>query len=144
VAEALGVVGEKYAILVLREVFYGVRRFDEIQRNTGAPRDVLTARLRRLVDAGVLSRRQYSERPPRFEYRLTDAGRELRPVLMALMKWGDRHMPNAPHVVFEHSCGADLDPVMICRACGREVGDGELIAHYDAPGWNEDGTRAAG
>ena len=91
-ADALAVVGEKYAILVLREVFYGVRRFDEIQRNTGAPRDVLTARLRRLEDAGVLTRRRYSDRPPRFEYRLTDAGRELRPVLMTLMAWGDKHL----------------------------------------------------
>jgi DNA-binding HxlR family transcriptional regulator len=141
VADALGVVGEKYALLVLREVFYGVRRFDEIQRNTGAPRDVLTARLRRLVEAGVLTRRPYSERPPRFEYRLTPAGRELRPVLMTLMAWGDRHLADRPYVVFEHSCGADLDPMTVCRACGREVREGELTPHYDAPGWNEDGTR---
>jgi DNA-binding HxlR family transcriptional regulator len=144
VADTLAVIGEKYAILVLREVFYGVRRFDEIQRNTGAPRDVLTARLRRLEDAGILTRRRYSDRPPRFEYRLTDAGRELRPVLMTLMAWGDKHLTGRPYVVFEHSCGADLDPVTVCRACGREVADGELTPHYDAPGWNEDGTRAAG
>ena len=144
VADALAVVGEKYALLVLREVFYGVRRFDEIQRNTGAPRDVLTARLRRLEDAGVLTRRRYSDRPPRFEYRLTDAGRELRPVLMTLMAWGDKHLAARPYVVFEHSCGADLDPMTVCRACGREVTDGELTPHYDVAGWNEDGTRAAG
>jgi DNA-binding HxlR family transcriptional regulator len=142
VADALGVVGEKYAILVLREVFYGVRRFDEIQRNTGAPRDVLTARLRRLVDAGVLVRRQYSERPPRFEYRLTPAGRDLRPVLMTLMDWGEKHL-GASYVVFEHSCGADFEPVMTCRVCGKEVQHGELTPHFDAAGWNDDGTRAS-
>jgi DNA-binding HxlR family transcriptional regulator len=144
VADALAVVGEKYALLVLREAFYGVRRFDEFQRNIGAPRDVLTARLRRLVDAGVLTRRRYSERPPRYEYRLTPAGRELRPVLMTLMAWGDKHLATTPSVVFEHACGADLDPVVTCRACGREVGEGELTPHFHAPGWNEDGTRAAG
>ena len=143
IADALGVVGEKYALLVLREVFYGVRRFDEIQRNTGAPRDVLTARLRRLVDAGVLTRRQYSERPPRFEYRLTPSGRDLRPVLITLMAWGDKHLAGRSPVVFEHSCGADFEPVMTCRACGQEVGHGELTPHYDAAGWNEDGTRAS-
>lgn len=144
VADALSVVGEKYAFLVLREVFYGVRRFDEIQRNTGAPRDVLTARLRRLVEAGVLARSRYSDRPPRFEYRLTEAGRELHPVLMTLMAWADKHLPGDPYVVFEHSCGADLEPLTVCRHCGREVRDGELTPHFDAPGWNEDGTRAAG
>lgn len=142
IADALGVIGEKYAILVLREVFYGVRRFDEIQRNTGAPRDVLTSRLRRLVDAGVLTRSQYSDRPPRSEYRLTPAGRDLRPVLMTLMAWGDKHLTSS-YVVFEHSCGADFEPVMTCRACGHEVAGGELTPHYDADGWNEDGTRAS-
>ena len=143
VADALAVVGEKYSLLVLREVFYGVRRFEDIQRNTGAPRDVLTSRLRRLVDAGVLTRRRYSERPPRFEYRLTPAGRELRPVLLTLMAWGDKHVRRTPSVVFEHSCGAGLEPVVVCRACGGEVGHDELTPHFDAPGWNEDGTRAA-
>lgn len=144
VADALAVVGEKYALLVLREVFYGIRRFEDLQRNTGAPRDVLTARLRRLEAAGVLVRRRYSERPPRFEYRLTDAGRELRPVLLTLMAWGDRHVRSSPSVVFEHTCGADLEPVVVCRACGAEVRHNELTPHFDAPGWNEDGTRAAG
>lgn len=144
VADALAVVGEKYALLVLREVFYGIRRFEDLQRNTGAPRDVLTARLRRLEAAGVLVRRRYSERPPRFEYRLTDAGRELRPVLLTLMAWGDRHVRSSPSVVFEHTCGADLEPVVVCRACGVEVRHNELTPHFDAPGWNEDGTRAAG
>jgi DNA-binding HxlR family transcriptional regulator len=144
VADALAVVGEKYALLVLRELFWGVHRFEDLQRNIGAPRDVLTSRLRRLEAAGVLVRHRYSERPPRFEYRLTDAGRELHPVLMALMAWGDKHARPVPAVVFEHTCGADLEPVVVCRACGGEVHRRDLTPHVDAPGWNEDGTRAAG
>lgn len=138
-AAALGVIGEKYSLLVLREVFYGVRRFDAIARNTGAPRDVLTARLRHLVAAGVLSRHQYSERPPRFEYRLTDAGRELRPVLLTLMAWGDRHLTDTPSVIFEHSCGADLVPVVTCRACGVEVTGGDLTPRFQDSEWRTAG-----
>ncbi|HXP13722.1 MAG TPA: helix-turn-helix domain-containing protein, partial [Actinomycetes bacterium] len=85
IADTLGVIGEKYSLLVLREIFFGVRRFDAITRNIGAPRDVLAARLRHLVEAGVLEKVPYNERPPRFDYRLTAAGRELRPVLLMLM-----------------------------------------------------------
>ena len=81
VARTLEIVGEKWAMLAVREVFFGNRRFDEMIRRTGAPRDTLAARLRTLVDRGILERRQYSERPARFEYRLTEAGRELYPVL---------------------------------------------------------------
>ncbi|HEU5109830.1 MAG TPA: helix-turn-helix domain-containing protein [Micromonosporaceae bacterium] len=121
IAAALGVVGEKYSLLVLREVFFGVHRFDAIARNTGAPRDVLAARLRKLVEARVLEARPYSLHPPRQEYHATAAGEELRPVLLLLMKWGDRHVADVPPVVFSHDCGADLDPVLACRACGEPV-----------------------
>src|SRR5215831_3449196 len=82
VAAALGVIGEKWSLLVIRELAWGVHRFDAIARNTGAPRDILTSRLRRLESAGVLERRRYQERPERFEYFLTQAGHELRPVLL--------------------------------------------------------------
>jgi DNA-binding HxlR family transcriptional regulator len=112
---------------------------DAIARNVGAPRDVLTARLRRLVEAGVLTRHQYSEHPPRFEYRLTAAGRELRPVLPTLMHRGDRHLADAPAVVFEHSCGAEPEPVVVCGACRHEVGGGELSARFLDPHWGPAG-----
>ncbi|MEV7007881.1 helix-turn-helix domain-containing protein [Streptosporangium sp. NPDC051022] len=135
VADALGVVGEKHSLLVLREVFFGVRRFDAMVRNIGAPRDILAARLRHLVEAGVLEKVPYSERPPRFEYHLTDAGQDLRPVLLALMKWGDRYLADRPPIVWEHSCGADLDPVIVCRACGQEPAAGSLTPHFRDPGW---------
>jgi DNA-binding HxlR family transcriptional regulator len=130
VAAALGVIGEKYSLLVLREVFFRVRRFDAIQRNTGAPRDVLTTRLRRLVDAGVLEKVRYQERPERYEYHLTPAGVELRPVLLVLMQWGDRHLVAGPPVVLEHSCGADLDATLICRDCGAEVRNRDITPRF--------------
>ncbi|MGK4578632.1 winged helix-turn-helix transcriptional regulator [Kitasatospora sp. HPMI-4] len=139
IADALGVVGEKYSLLVLREVFFDVHRFDAIARNTAAPRDVLTARLRRLVDAGVLEKVRYNERPPRYEYRLTPAGEELRPVLLMLLRWGDRHLKDVPPTVFEHSCGADLDPVAVCRACGEEVRGRSLTPRFQVPGWTAAG-----
>ena len=92
IARTLEVVGEKWALLAVREVFLGNRRFDEMVRRTGAPRDTLTARLRTLVDSGVLQRRQYSDHPPRFEYHLTAAGRDLYPVILTLLRWGDEHL----------------------------------------------------
>src|SRR6202050_4753453 len=88
IARTLDIVGEKWALLALREVFLGDRRFDEMVKRTGAPRDTLTARLRTLVGAGVLERRPYSDHPARFEYHLTDAGRALYPVIVPLMRWG--------------------------------------------------------
>lgn len=139
IAAALAVVGEKYSLLVLREVFYGVRRFDGMVRNIGAPRDILTARLRKLVDAGVLERVQYSERPPRYEYHATEAGLELRGVLHLLRQWGDRHLMETPPVMFEHSCGADLETVPTCRSCGAEPAVGELSARFASPEWTTEG-----
>jgi DNA-binding HxlR family transcriptional regulator len=122
IARTLELIGEKWALLVLREVFLGVRRFDAIQRNTGAPRDILSARLRKLVAGGLLERRQYQERPARFEYRLTGPGRELLPVLLTLMQWGDRHLADGePPLTYRHRCGADLEPTLVCGACGEQV-----------------------
>jgi DNA-binding HxlR family transcriptional regulator len=127
IARTLELIGERWAILTLREVFLGVRRFDAIQRNTGAPRDILSARLRKLISAGILERRQYQERPARFEYRLTGAGRELLPVLLTLMDWGDRHLTDgeAP-LTYRHRCGADFKPVLVCQACGEPVARRDL------------------
>src|SRR3954454_24900107 len=92
IARTLEVVGEKWALLDVREVFLGNRRFDEMVRRTGAPRDTLTPRPRTLVHAGTPPRRQYSDPPPRFEYHLTGAGRDLYPVILTLLRWGDEHL----------------------------------------------------
>jgi DNA-binding HxlR family transcriptional regulator len=145
IADTLALVGEKYSLLVLREVCLGNGRFDQLVRNIGAPRDILATRLRRLVDAGILVKQPYSERPQRFEYRPTRAGLELEPVLMTLMAWGDRHLRtdgDRPMVV-EHSCGRALTPVVTCQACGDEVRHEDLRAHPQTPGWTVTGPTAA-
>jgi len=130
VAAALGVIGEKWSLLVIRELAFGVYRFDAIARNTGAPRDILTNRLRRLEAAGVLEKRQYQERPPRFEYHLTQAGDELRLVLLSLAQWGDRWAIDEPATTFVHTCSKELDLVHTCRACGGEVTGRDLRARH--------------
>jgi DNA-binding HxlR family transcriptional regulator len=121
VARTLEIVGEKWALLAIREVFLGNRRFDEMVRRTGAPRDTLAARLRSLVGAGILERRQYSVHPARYEYRLTEAGRELYPVILTLMRWGDKHLggDDGPPMVLEHACGHRLTATVVCEACGQ-------------------------
>jgi DNA-binding HxlR family transcriptional regulator len=123
VARTLEIVGEKWALLAVREVFLGNRRFDEMVHRIGAPRDTLAARLRSLVGAGILERRQYSEHPARYEYRLTTAGQELYPVILTLMRWGDEHLAGdggAP-MVLEHACGHRLAAQVVCEACGEPV-----------------------
>lgn len=122
VADALAVLGERWALLALREVFLGVRRFDEIQANTGAPRSVLTRRLVMLVEADVLERRTYQAQGERqrAEYVLTDAGRELQPVITALMQWGDAHIADRPPLAVTHrDCGAPVRAVLTCSAGHR-------------------------
>jgi DNA-binding HxlR family transcriptional regulator len=95
IADALEVVGERWSLLVLRELGFGVHRFSDIQVNTGAPRETLALRLRTLEENGIIERRRYSDHPPRDEYHLTPAGRELLPVLGALRAWGQRHVTPA-------------------------------------------------
>src|SRR5258708_36065829 len=123
VARTLEVVGEKWALLAVREVFLGNGRFDEMVRRTGAPRDTLAARLRTLVDAGVLERTPYCEHPARYEYQLTPAGRDLYPVILSLRHWGDVYLAakDAPSQQASHSCGHRLVPRIVCKACGEYV-----------------------
>jgi DNA-binding HxlR family transcriptional regulator len=143
IARTLDIVGEKWALLAVREVFLGNRRFDEMVRRTGAPRDTLAARLRTLTGAGILERRQYCEHPARYEYRLTEAGRDLYPVIVALMRWGDEHLAGAggPPLVLEHRCGHPLVTHLVCEACGEPVDPRDTRPVYaadtrllDAPG----------
>jgi DNA-binding HxlR family transcriptional regulator len=127
IARTLDIVGEKWALLAIREVFLGNRRFDEMVRRTGAPRDTLTARLKTLVAAGVLERRAYSEHPARFEYFLTQAGRDLYPVIATLMHWGDKYLAGqeGPPLVLEHTCGHRLVAQLTCQACGEPLESGQ-------------------
>ncbi|HKN98358.1 MAG TPA: helix-turn-helix domain-containing protein, partial [Pseudonocardiaceae bacterium] len=122
IANALAVIGERWSLLALREVMLGVHRFDQIARNTGASRDILTTRLRGLEAAGVLERRQYEAHPPRYEYVLTEAGRALSGVLLTLMQWGDRYVTEGePPAVWRHDCGAELQVRTVCAECGEEI-----------------------
>ncbi|MFI6099714.1 winged helix-turn-helix transcriptional regulator [Lentzea sp. NPDC051213] len=122
IANTLEVVGERWSLLALREVFFGNTRFDQIAANTGASRDVLAARLKKLVAAGVLEKRQYSDHPPRHEYLLTDSGRALHNLLLMLKEWGDSYVTEAPlPLVWEHSCGHVLEARVVCAHCGEEA-----------------------
>jgi DNA-binding HxlR family transcriptional regulator len=121
VARTLEVIGERWTILVLREVFNGVRRFDDIQRHLGIPRPILSDRLRRLIDEGVVRRAEYREpgRRAHHEYRLTEQGLDLQTVLLALMEWGDRHPAGAggpARVVRHRGCGERVHVELVCAA----------------------------
>lgn len=118
IAGALDVVGDKWALLVVRDVALGSHRFSDILTGTGAPRERLSARLSALVEAGVLERRQYSDAPPRSGYHLTAAGRDLVPVLQSLLQWGDRWVADTPPLELHHH-GHRIDPGWVCRTCGE-------------------------
>ena len=121
VAASLQVLGERWTLLAIREMGYGVHRFEQITRFTGASRDILADRLRKLEGAGVVERRQYSEHPPRFEYHLTTAGQEARPILLTLAQWGDKWARTPPRGTSAHDCGHALDVDYICHHCGGEI-----------------------
>ena len=140
VARALEVVGERWTILILRDAFLGIRRFDDFQRSLGVARNVLQTRLRRLVDEGLLERRRYQERPLRHEYVLTPRGEDLWPVLLALMEWGDHHRTEratAPRAL-HRGCGGTLTQRCTCTRCEAEIDVGDVELRYDGAG-----TRAA-
>ncbi|WP_329130199.1 helix-turn-helix transcriptional regulator [Streptomyces sp. NBC_01476] len=120
-AASLEILGERWSLLAVREMAYGVHRFAKIAGFTGASRDILTDRLRKLEEAGVIERRQYSEHPPRYEYHLTEAGRELFPVMISLLRWGDKWAVDSPAVVFRHICGEQLAFELTCTHCGEQV-----------------------
>jgi DNA-binding HxlR family transcriptional regulator len=124
VTDAVALLGDRYSLPLVRELLYGNGRFTELVQLLGAPRTLLSSRLRRLEMAGVVKRRRYQAHPPRDEYFLTDAGRELLPVLVALKEWGDRHCPNprsAAKLNFAHACGEPLASQTVCRACRKPV-----------------------
>jgi len=130
VAQCLEVVGEWWSMLVVRDAFLGVTRFDAFQRRLGISRNILQQRLNRLVDAGVLRREPYSEHPVRYDYRLTDKGRDLWPVLTAMRQWGDRYSaPEGPPLVVTHKgCGSSSEAVFVCGSCGEPVGPRDVKA----------------
>ena len=137
IAAALEIVGEKWTFLVLREAFNGVRRFDDMQRRTGAPRQVLSNRLAHLIADGILRKSPYQEpgQRPRSEYRLTEKGMDLFPVIAALLAWGDKHAAAAgPQVLLTHrDCGAPVGLQLAC-ADGHVLGSARDVTPVPGAG----------
>jgi DNA-binding HxlR family transcriptional regulator len=123
IARSLERVGEWWSILILRDAFRGSTRFEQFQKSLGIAPNMLTRRLNALVEAGLLERHRYSERPPREDYRLTERGRDFRPVLWALLAWGNRHFaPEGPSVVIvDGDTGELADPVLVDRRSGQPL-----------------------
>jgi DNA-binding HxlR family transcriptional regulator len=143
IARPLSFLGERWSILVLRDLFLGRRRFDEIQESLGVATNVLSQRLATLVDEGIVERRPYSERPERFEYRLTEKGRDLQPVLLALLRWGDRYTTGAagsPLETVHEDCGKPFHMVPTCSECGGVV-EPANVSNRLGPGANEEQRR---
>ncbi len=139
-AGALEVIGERWSLLIVRDVMNGNRRFGQLQRSLGIARNVLSTRLQRLVEEGILEPRAYQECPPRHEYFLTEKGLDLWPALVALQGWGDRHSagPSGPPIVIVHKeCGGTVSDRGICQRCG------EVLHARDARAMPGPGLRSA-
>lgn len=124
VARSTAVIGDRWTLMVLRDCFLGVRRFEAFQARLGISRTIIAARLKLLTEEGVLRKIPYQENPLRHEYRLTAKGLDLHPLVMAIVHWGDRHYADerGPPILHRHkACGCDFHPVQTCSACGEPV-----------------------
>jgi DNA-binding HxlR family transcriptional regulator len=139
VSRALALIGDQWTLMILREALFGVRRYGQLARNLGIPRPTLSARLRSLVDAGLLERTLYARDPDRYEYRLTEAGRELFGAAAMLMRWGDKYLagPEGPPIVLRHqACGEIARPTLVCDRCGEEI-TAHSVTPETGPGFRE-------
>ena len=135
-ARALSIVGDRWTLLILREAFLRVRRFDDLHARLGIARRVLAERLAHLVAHGILVKVSYQDAPPRHEYRLTERGLGLYPVLIGLVHWGDQHLagPEGPPVLHRHvTCGHNFRSVLTCSECGEAI-DPRHVAPHAGPG----------
>lgn len=124
VARSVAVIGDRWTLMILRDCFLGVRRFEDFERRLGISRSIIADRLKTLADEGVLRRDVYQDRPVRHEYRLTEKGLALHPVIMAIVHWGDVHYAGdaGPPLIHRHkACGCDFAPVQTCSECGETV-----------------------
>lgn len=129
---ALDQMGDRWTFLLLREAFFGVRRFVDFQRNLGIARNLLSERLGQLVSNGILQRRLYQSRPQRYEYRLTDKGRDLYATVVAIMRWGDRWLADTPPLRLTHRAdGGDIEHEIRCATCGQVLGPHDI--RYEHP-----------
>lgn len=132
VAEALVVVRDKWTFLVVRELFFGVSRFTDLENNLGVARNALSQRLKGMLESGLIKRKQYSEFPPRFSYHFTEKGRDLYGVSVALMQWGDRWLVENPPLSLRHKLdhGA-VEQVIRCKECGETLSVFDVEYHYE-------------
>ena len=130
IAGTLELIGERWTLLIVRDAFMRIRRFDDFQRRTGVARNVLVDRLNRLVEEGIFERVAYQDHPVRFEYRLTDKGMDLWPVVVSLLQWGDKYVypGRAPVLLVHKGCGGAVDGHRICETCSARLGPREVEA----------------
>ena len=141
IARSLGVLGDRWTLLIVRDVLLGLHRFEEFQHSLGVARNVLADRLNRLVDADVLERVPYQQRPVRYDYQLTATGRELAVPLIGLMHWGDRHLADSagpPRMTRHRDCGGALHATLTCADCGQPV-PAAAVEVLPGPGLRGDG-----
>jgi DNA-binding HxlR family transcriptional regulator len=135
-ARALELVGERWSLLIVRNaLFAGARRYNDFRKDLAIATNILKTRLDGLVDAGIMQRRRYSDNPDLYEYLLTEKGRELVPVILALSAWGDRWMaPDGPPILYSHTvCGGEISQQIICATCGQ-VHDPAEVQAQPGPG----------
>ncbi len=140
-ARTISVIGDRWTLLILRDCFLRVRRFEEFQARLGVTRPILARRLRKLVDDFVLTRVAYQQRPLRYEYRLTQKGLDLYPIVISIVHWGDVHMSGKkgrPLLHHHAICGKSFDPVLVCSECGEPLDPRRVHVH---PGPGADSTR---
>lgn len=131
-SRTLAVIGDRWTLLILRDAFLRVRRFEDFEKSLKIARRVLSERLALLVEEGILARVAYQDRPVRYEYRLTDKGLDLYPAIISLVHWGDKHYAgkDGPPVLHTHlKCGHDFRSVLTCSECGEAVGARDVSAH---------------
>ncbi|HQV58831.1 MAG TPA: helix-turn-helix domain-containing protein [Ilumatobacteraceae bacterium] len=133
IAASLDFVGDRWSLLILRDIFRGVRRFGDVCEDLGIARNILTDRLDKLVERDILRKVQYSDRPARFEYHLTDKGRDLSPALIALMRWGDRWAFDGepPTRLVHDACGTELELTLRCPHCATAVTPTHVRSRHD-------------
>ena len=146
VAQTLKVIGDRWSFMVIREAFFGVRQFDQLQSKLGIASNILTDRLNRLVSEGVFDRRKYQDLPERFEYRLTDKGKDLYGPLMAMLRWGDRWLSRdePPLIVTHNSCGKDFEPTVVCDHCRMPLNANDMSYRLNYRAKDDGRPRKAG
>jgi DNA-binding HxlR family transcriptional regulator len=136
IGRAMEVLGERWTFLIVREAFFGVRRFTGLQRNLGIARNILSVRLQTLTRAGILERIRYQEEPERYEYKLTAMGRDLYPAIVSIMRWGDEYLAGdagPPLLLLHQECGHHAEPTLVCSHCGEPL-DPRKVTPEPGPG----------